>query len=197
MLETFPIVLARAATACPFTAIGGNDNTYPQGRKVTQWQINDNLIWTRERNSYKFGINTRRIDVSNYDLGEGTVPTVVYNDLARFTYGAAYTASQTFPVSLKERVSAGNLDLYAMDTYKPAERMTLTAGIRATWNTNPVNRQRSVLRAQPGPFWIWRTTWASLSIRRSRRELAACSRPRRCWCGSRVSPLPTNCAPGP
>ena len=57
--------------------------------------------------------------MSDYDLGEGTVPTAVYNDLAQFTYGAAYTESQTFPVSLKERVAAGNLDLYAMDTYKP------------------------------------------------------------------------------
>lgn len=38
-------------------------------------------------------------------------------------------------------MSAGNLDLYAMDTYKPVARLTLTAGIRVTWNTNPVNQQ--------------------------------------------------------
>ncbi len=144
--QTFPIVLAAGTNNAPFTTIGGNDNTYPQGRKVTQWQINDNLIWTRGKNTYKFGVNTRRIDVSDYDLGEGSVPTVVYNDLAQFTYGAAYTASQTFPISLKERVAAGNLDLYAMDTYKPTSRATLTAGVRATWNTNPVNQQRLFAR---------------------------------------------------
>ena len=33
-----------------------------------------------------------------------------------------------------------------MDTYKPTARMTLTAGVRATWNTNPVNRQRLFAR---------------------------------------------------
>jgi len=70
----------------------------------------------------------------------------VYNDLAEFTYGAAYTASQTFPVSLKERVAAGNLDSYAMETYKPAARVTLTAGMRTTWNTNAVNQQRLFAR---------------------------------------------------
>jgi hypothetical protein len=70
----------------------------------------------------------------------------VYNDLAQFTYGAAYTASQTFPVSLKERVAAGNLDMYAMDSYKPTGRITLTAGMRTTWNTNPVNQQRVFAR---------------------------------------------------
>ena len=150
--QAFPIMLAAGTNNAPFTTIGGNDNTYPQGRKVTQWQINDNLIWTRGKNTYKFGVNTRRIDVSDYDLGEGIVPTVVYNDLAQFTYGAAYTASQTFPVSLKERVTAGNLDLYAMDTYKPMERATLTVGIRTTWNTNPVNQQR--LFARPAKSFL-------------------------------------------
>jgi hypothetical protein len=150
--QAFPIVLTAGSSSAPFTTIGGNNNTYPQGRKVTQWQINDNLIWTRGRNTYKFGTNTRRIDVSDYDLGEGIVPTVIYNDLAEFTYGAAYTASQTFPISLKERVAAGNLDLYAMETYKPVARTTLTAGMRTTWNTNPVNQQR--LFARPAESFL-------------------------------------------
>jgi len=144
--QMFPIVLQAGTNNAPFTTIGGDNNTYPQGRKVTQWQINDNLIWTRGRNTWKFGVNTRRIDVSDYDLGEGIVPTVVYNDLAQFTYGVAFTASQTFPVSLKERVAAGNLDVYAMDMWKPTAHITLTAGMRATWNTNPVNQQRLFAR---------------------------------------------------
>ena len=82
--------------------------------------------------------------MSDYDLGEGIVPDVVYNDLAEFTYGEAYTASQRFPVALKERVAEGNLDLYAMDAYKPTDACMLTAGVRATWNTNPVNQERTV-----------------------------------------------------
>jgi Carboxypeptidase regulatory-like domain len=141
VLRTFPIVLASGSDSVPFTTIGGNNNTYPQGRKVTQWQINDNLTWTHEQHTWKFGINTRRLDVSNYDLGEGTVPTVTFNDLAQFTYGAAYTASQSFPVSLKERVSAGNLEYYAMDSYKPTAKNTITYGIRITWNTNVTSDQ--------------------------------------------------------
>jgi hypothetical protein len=144
--QTFPIVLAAGSNNAPFTTIGGNDNTYPQGRDVTQWQINDNLDWTPGKHSYRFGINTRRIDVSDYDLGEGTVPTAVYNDLAEFTYGAAYTESATFPISLKERVAAGNFDSYAMDTWKPTTHITLTIGVRATWNTDPVNQQRLFAR---------------------------------------------------
>jgi hypothetical protein len=146
VLEAFPIVLASGSDSVPFTTIGGNDNTYPQGRKVTQWQINDNLTWTHGKHTWKSGINTRRLDASNYDLGEGTAPTVTFNDLAQFTYGAAYTASQSFPVSLKERVSSDNLEYYAMDTYKPVTRVTITCGMRITWNSNVTSRKNLFAR---------------------------------------------------
>jgi len=151
VLETFPVVLASASDSVPFTTIGGNDNTYPQGRKVTQWQINDNLTSTHAKHTWTFGINTRRLDASNYDLGEGTAPTVTFNDLAQFTYGAAYTASQSFPVSLKERVSSGNLEYYAMDTHKPIARATITYGMRVTWNTN-VTSEKNLFARTAGSF---------------------------------------------
>ena len=41
---------------------------------------------------FKFGVNTRRVDTSDYDLGEGIVPAAIYNDLAEFTYGASLPA---------------------------------------------------------------------------------------------------------
>jgi len=146
VLETFPILLAAGSNQAPFTTIGGDDNTVPQGREVTQWQINDNLDWIHGKQEYRFGINTRRVDVSDYDMGVGSVPAAVYNDLAEFTYGWAYTESQTFPISFKERIALGNVDFYAMDTYKPTPRATLIAGVRTTWNTDPVNKQNLFAR---------------------------------------------------
>jgi len=140
VLQTFPIVLAGGSSNAPFTTIGGDDQTYTQGRKVTQWQINDNLIWTRGRHSFKFGENSRRLDVSDYDLGQGVVPTAIYSDLAQFTYGAASTVTAGFPVTQKESIALGDLDLYAMDTFHLSQRWTFIGGLRSTWNTNPVNR---------------------------------------------------------
>jgi hypothetical protein len=151
VLQAFPIVLAGGSSNAPFSTIGGNDQTYTQGRKITQWQIDDNLIWTRGRHSFKFGENSRRLDVSDYDLGEGVVPTVVYNDLAQFTYGAASTATAAFPVTQKESIALGNLDLYAMDTYKASSRWTLIVGLRLTWNTDPVN-QHGLFARPAGSF---------------------------------------------
>jgi hypothetical protein len=146
VLKTFPIVLKAGSSVAPFTTIGGNNQTYPQGRKVTQWQINDNLVWTHGRHTFKFGENSRRLDISDYDLGEGVVPLITYTDLAQFTYGAASTATAGFPVTQKERIALGNLDLYAMDTFKAGSRWTLMAGLRATWNTNPVNQDNLFAR---------------------------------------------------
>jgi Carboxypeptidase regulatory-like domain len=151
VLQIFPIVLAGGSSNAPFTTLGGNDQTYTQGRKVTQWQINDNLIWTRGRHSFKFGENSRRLDVSDYDLGEGVVPSVTYNDLAQFTYGAASTATAGFPVTQKERIALGNLDIYAMDTFKAGQRWTVMAGLRVTWNGNPVN-QHGLFARPAGSF---------------------------------------------
>ena len=151
VLQIFPIVLAGGSSNAPFTTLGGNDQTYTQGRKVTQWQINDNLIWSRGSHSFKFGENSRRLDVSDYDLGEGVVPSVIYNDLAQFTYGAAATATAGFPVMQKESIALGNLDLYAMDTVKAGQRWTLMAGLRVTWNTNLVN-QHGLFARPAGSF---------------------------------------------
>jgi len=64
---------------------------------VTQWQVNDNLDWIRGKQEFRFGINTRRVDVSDFDLGDGSVSTAVYNDLAEFTYGAAIRRAGRFP----------------------------------------------------------------------------------------------------
>jgi hypothetical protein len=151
VLQIFPIVLAGGSSNAPFTTLGGNDQTYTQGRKVTQWQINDNLIWSRGRHSFKFGENSRRLDVSDYDLGEGVVPSVIYNDLAEFTYGAAATATAGFPLTQKESIALGNLDLYAMDTVRAGQRWTLMAGLRVTWNTNVVN-QHGLFARPAGSF---------------------------------------------
>ncbi|HEX4007238.1 MAG TPA: carboxypeptidase-like regulatory domain-containing protein [Acidobacteriaceae bacterium] len=150
-LQTFPIVLASGSDSVPFTPIGGLDNTFPQGRKVTQWQINDHLTWTRGAHTVHFGVDTRRVDTSDYDLGEGTAPTVTYNDLAEFTYGAAYTAQQSFPVSLKERVAVGNLEYYGMDAWKPSPKTTITYGARVTWNTN-VTSEKGLFSRMAGSF---------------------------------------------
>ncbi len=184
-LRIFPIVLIAGSDSVPFTTIGGLDDTFPQGRKVTQWQINDNLTWTRGRHTLHFGVNTRRVDTSDYDLGEGIVPTVAYNDLAEFTYGVAYTSQQNFPASLKDRAAAGNFEYYGMDTYKPSAKATVTYGMRVTRNTNVASPQ-GLFGRMAGSFLDASHETDQPLNQVVLERVTTCSRRRRCSCTSRA-----------
>jgi hypothetical protein len=105
-LSAFPIVFqANGATVLSspfFTTLGGLDNTWLQGRRVSRFFINDNLAWSHGAHEFRFGTNTRIFRLNDYDFGEGTVPTVTYATLPQFTYGVASKATKTFPLTENE-----------------------------------------------------------------------------------------------
>lgn len=112
-LAAFPIVLqGTGGSNTPFTTIGGLDNIWPQGRRVSRFFINDNLAWSHGAHEFRFGTNTRIFRLNDFDFGQGTVPTVTYATLPEFIYGAASTATKTFPLSANEPFNYLNLDLY-------------------------------------------------------------------------------------
>jgi len=145
-LAAFPIVLQGSGANAPFTTIGGLDNTWTQGRRVSRVFINDNLAWSHGAHEFRFGTNTRIFRLNDYDFGEGTVPTVTYTTLPQFIYGVASTASETFPLSANEPFRFLNLDLYAQDTWKLTPRLTWTIGLRDTLNSNPLNPHDEIAR---------------------------------------------------
>ncbi len=145
-LAAFPIVLQGSGANAPFTTIGGLDNTWTQGRRVSRVFINDNLAWSHGAHEFRFGTNTRIFRLNDYDFGEGTVPTVTYTTLPQFIYGVASTASETFPLSANEPFRFLNLDLYAQDTWKLTPKLTWTIGMRDTLNSNPLNPHDEIAR---------------------------------------------------
>jgi Carboxypeptidase regulatory-like domain len=149
-LQTFPIVLSGI-----FTAMGGTDYYWPSGQNFTQWQLIDNLSWAKGRHMVKFGGNLRRVLISDHDFGILTVPTAQACTFSEFTYGTTCASNQNFPPSLEEPFRFTNLDLYAMDTMKLTPKLTLTLGVRAAWNSDPVNPHNHVFRL--------RSSWDTLS----------------------------------
>ncbi|MFZ0136730.1 MAG: hypothetical protein WAK89_06715, partial [Candidatus Sulfotelmatobacter sp.] len=144
-LSTFPIVL-QGSGPNPFTPIGGLDNTWVQGRRASRFFINDNLAWSHGAHELRFGTNTRIFRLNDFDFGEGTVPTVTYANLQQFIYGAANTASETFPSNANEPFNFLNLDVYAQDTWNVTHKLTWTFGVRDTFNSNPLNPHDQVAR---------------------------------------------------
>ncbi len=145
-LAAFPIVLQGQGANAPFSNVGGQDNTWVQGRRATRFFINDSLSWTRGAHELRFGTNTRMLRLNDYDFGEGSVPTVTYTTLPQFVHGVASTALETFPVSQNEPFNFLNLDFYVQDTWKVAPKLTWTFGIRASFNSNPANPHAQVAR---------------------------------------------------
>ncbi|MGB6429561.1 MAG: carboxypeptidase-like regulatory domain-containing protein, partial [Candidatus Acidiferrales bacterium] len=144
-LAAFPIVLEGTGPN-PFSTVGGLDNTWIQGRRASRVFINDNLAWSRGAHELRFGTNTRILRLNDYDFGEGSVPTVTYSTLAQYIFGAASTASESFPTSANEPFNFLNLDLYAQDTWKVNSKLTWTIGIRDTFNSNPLNPHDEIAR---------------------------------------------------
>jgi hypothetical protein len=145
-LAAFPIVLEGSGANAPFTTLGGLDNTWVQGRRASRLFINDNLAWSRGAHEFRFGTNTRIFLLNDYDFAEGSVPTVTYTTLPQFIYGIASTAGETFPRAANEPFNSLNLDLYAQDTWKLTRKLTWTAGVRDTLNSNPSNPHRVIAR---------------------------------------------------
>ncbi len=145
-LSAFPIVLQGSGANAPFTTVGGLDNTWVQGRSASRFFINDNLAWSYGAHELRFGTNTRIFRLNDYDLGEGSVPTVTYTTLPQYIYGVASTATKTFPSSANQPFNFLNLDLYAQDTWKVTRNLTWTFGVRDTWNSNPLNPHGQIAR---------------------------------------------------
>ena len=128
-----------------FTDIFGSSYYWPEGRNVTNWQLIDNLTWTRGTHTLKVGENLRRTLVSNHDPGLGSIGYVTTGDLAGFMYDVAgalpnYWSYQYFPTSTSEPIGLVAFDAYLQDTWKVTPKLTFTYGIRATWNADPLSQ---------------------------------------------------------
>jgi hypothetical protein len=126
--------------AGPFTPIFGLAYVWPQGRNVTIYQLVDNLTWTKSSHTFKFGGNMRRSLVSDFDMGVNSIPYISGGDIYQYAMDVTNYSQQGFPSSLSEQIRIASLDLYAMDTWKARPNLTVTYGIRATWNSNPLSK---------------------------------------------------------
>jgi outer membrane receptor protein involved in Fe transport len=131
-----------------FSAIGQNP-AFPQGRNVTQYQLEEDLSWTHGRNSFKFGANFRRDDFEDFDAQEATdfPELVVYslNDAAQGTLCGANSQwcdynffEQAFISNLTAHLALYNLGAYAQDEWQVVPKLKLTIGARFDRTGSPL-----------------------------------------------------------
>src|SRR6202163_2195641 len=117
-LSAFPIVLQAQGPNVPFSPVGGLDGLWPQGRKATRFQVNDDVTWTTGRHEWRFGESIRWLRFDDYDFGAGTTPIVSYTTLPQYIYGVASTATRSFPAAPVTPFNAANIDVFAQDAVK-------------------------------------------------------------------------------
>jgi hypothetical protein len=150
---------ALAASPFEFAGLGFNDIfgagncCWPEGRNVTNWQILDNLTWSRGAHVLKFGGNLRRTLVSDHDPGSGSIPYISAGDPYQYAFDVASYSQVAFPTSQSEPVGIASLDLYAMDTWKVKSKLTFNFGVRATWNSDPLEQHANFSKLTSGSFF--------------------------------------------
>jgi hypothetical protein len=130
-----------------FSNLANSELAWPEGRDVTQYQINEDLSWTHGKHTLSVGALFKRDDVTDADLGvltnfplgaEFGAAEGPFGGSDLFSSGLMLEGVQNFPLKLRVPIRTYNLGLYAQDQWKLRSNLQFTAGVRLEHNSNPV-----------------------------------------------------------
>jgi hypothetical protein len=157
-LSAFPTTLQLGDGS--LTNIGGTDNVWPQGRNVTQFQINDDVSKIVANHTLKFGATLHKNYVSDHDFGLFSSGLEIPFSLADFANGgdttnpACATATnvnanvnclatlgsemiKNYPATLNAPVHLYEVAAYIQDEWHVRSNLTITPGLRLEHASNP------------------------------------------------------------
>jgi len=120
-----------------FYPLGFDLGVWPQGRRTTQYQIVDDYSWVHGAHNLRFGVNWHRDDITDADMGIGTIGLEQSETQGAFFSGAGVSYTQSFPNRLSNPVDVYGLDLYAQDDWSVRRNLKITLSLRAEHNSNP------------------------------------------------------------
>lgn len=116
----------------------------PTGRRGQQFQVIDDLSWSRGRHTVQVGINHRANRVTDSSIASGSVVgAYAFSDIQDFAIGSVNSTStgsrftQSFPLLQAAHIRLYSLNLYAQDEWAVAKNVKLTYGVRFEKNGNP------------------------------------------------------------
>lgn len=148
-LATFPTTVGPFDDGI-FSAMGGGAtpngpavdglSNFPNGRKVSQFQIVDDFAYTHGKHEIKAGVNIRRNDVGDYSSGPLTSGQITINSMTEFVNGV--TAGNSVLTQNFTRVGAEHIRLYSsgfyvQDQWRVSSRLTVTGSLRFQYEANP------------------------------------------------------------
>jgi Carboxypeptidase regulatory-like domain len=122
-----------------FTGLGGENDSFPQGRNVTNYQFSDDVSISRGRHTLQFGAYFRRDDVTDYSPSLFTTPFALADENGDFAAGNGLEIyQQQYPLRNTQPVALYNLAGYAQDTWKARPNLNVVAGVRLEHDSNPI-----------------------------------------------------------
>ena len=121
------------------TCLGGEYSRYPSGRNVGQYQIVDDLSYSRGNHDLKFGVNFRRINFSTYRPARNQTGVFDVNSMTDFAFGTLSNGSdvtQQFAGQTHYPLNSYSLGWYAQDEWRVNNQLKLTASLRIDRNSN-------------------------------------------------------------
>jgi hypothetical protein len=142
-----------------FDNLGGEDYSYPQGRRVGQFQFSDDFSWTKGNHNLKFGANIRHdniTDLTPYRNTSGELilgMTSLYDGLTG--QGTVGSKSDVLTQRYTSQTEAGfamySLGMYAQDEWRASSKLKLTLSLRADRNSNE-SCGKGCISGFAGPF---------------------------------------------
>jgi hypothetical protein len=121
------------------SCLGGEYSRYPSGRTVGQYQIVDDLSYSRGNHNFKFGVNFRRINFSTYRPGRNQTGLFNVNSMTDFANGTLTNGSdvtQQFAAATHYPLNSYSMGWYAQDEWRVNNQLKLTASLRLDHNSD-------------------------------------------------------------
>jgi hypothetical protein len=137
------------------SALNPDNEVFPEGRNITQYQFVDDFSWIKGRHNFKVGLNFHRDDVTDGNFFF-TTPEVLPGSLSGFaTGGAGGTGAdifQAFPSRLEQRIGLYQLGFYGSDDVRVTSNLKLTLSLRFDHLSNPTCELNCFQRLTSGAF---------------------------------------------
>ena len=120
----------------PFTNMGGTLYSYPQGRRVSQYQVIDDVSWAKGNHDFKFGINFRGNRIADLTPFRNTTGQLQIFSMTSFFNGIDDRLAQRFENTNEAGFRYYSLGLYAQDEWRITPKLRMTLSLRADRNSN-------------------------------------------------------------
>jgi hypothetical protein len=148
-LATFPTTVI--VNDGSFTGMGGIDFNWPQGRRVTGYQVVDDYSYSLgSQHTLKLGLYFHRNLVSDNDYGPLTSGFALPLSIGMFYTGQALL-DQNFATAPEQNIKLYQLGWYVQDEWKVKSNLKLTLALRADHNSIPTCATNCFARLA-GPF---------------------------------------------